>query len=403
MPSFRCKIVTPDGRTVEKILVGESRLDLKEHLEREGNFVIAVKGADGLASIVSGQRTGKRIKLKDLLVFNQEFSVLIKAGLPVVGALNIIIEKGGRDELTRVLIDIRNDVNAGASLSEAFGKYSHLFSTLYVSSLKAGEKSGNISSAILRYIEYIKKVAEIRKKIVSASVYPLILTLVSIFTILFLLVYVVPSFTGTYFATGTQLPTLTLFLVSFSNTVKDHFIYLILFAIALFVAYRAYSRTEKGRIAMDRFKLSIPFLGSIYIQYALSKMTRTLATVLQGGMPLLDSLRLSTGTVDNTFLKLKLKEAAEDIEKGSGFSESVSKTGAFPKLALGMLEAGEKSGALEQVLNDISDFYDSEIDERLSVLTSSIEPALMIIMGLVIGFIVLAMYMPIFQMAGTVR
>lgn len=403
MPSFRCKIVTPDGRTVEKILVGESRLGLKEHLEREGNFVIAVKGADGLASIVSGQRTGKRIKLKDLLVFNQEFSVLIKAGLPVVGALNIIIEKGGRDELTRVLIDIRNDVNAGASLSEAFGKYSHLFSTLYVSSLKAGEKSGNISSAILRYIEYIKKVAEIRKKIVSASVYPLILTLVSIFTILFLLVYVVPSFTGTYFATGTQLPTLTLFLVSFSNTVKDHFIYLILFAIALFVAYRAYSRTEKGRIAMDRFKLSIPFLGSIYIQYALSKMTRTLATVLQGGMPLLDSLRLSTGTVDNTFLKLKLKEAAEDIEKGSGFSESVSKTGAFPKLALGMLEAGEKSGALEQVLNDISDFYDSEIDERLSVLTSSIEPALMIIMGLVIGFIVLAMYMPIFQMAGTVR
>ncbi|MBN1102829.1 MAG: type II secretion system F family protein [Deltaproteobacteria bacterium] len=403
MPRFRCKMNTPDGRVVEKILIGQSKSLLREHLEKEGHFVIEIQGADGLASLLSGENRGRKIKLKNLLIFNQEFSVLIRAGLPVVAALNIIIEKSGRDEITHVLSDIRNEINGGASLSEAFGKYSHLFSTLYVSSLKAGEKSGNIASSILRYIEYIKKVAEIRKKIIAASVYPLILTLVSISAILFLLVYVVPSFTSAYMQADTQLPRLTLFLVGFSNTIKGNFLYFLLLLGMLTVGYKSYQRTESGRAALDKLKLQIPFLGSIYIHYSLSRMARTLATVIHGGMPLLDSLRISIGALDNQFLKQRLLEASEEIEKGMGFTESISKTGAFPKLALGMLEAGEKSGALEQVLNDISDFYDGEIDESLSVLTSSIEPVLMVVMGLIVGFIILAMYMPIFQMASTIR
>jgi type IV pilus assembly protein PilC len=403
VPTFRCKLATPDGRSIEKTLIAQSKLALKDHLEREGSFVIEIQRTDGLPSFVKGGRPRKKIKLKDLLVFNQEFSVLVKAGLPIVSALGIIIEKGEKGELTQILTDIRHDVNAGSSLSEGFAKYAHVFSNLYVTSLKAGERSGNIAAAISRYIEYIKKVTEIRKKIIAASVYPLILTVVSIFAILFLLIYVVPSFTGTYFEAGTQLPKLTLILVGFSNAVKDHFLYFFLLLAALVFGYQYFRRTEQGRATLDKLKLQIPFVGPIYVRYALSKMSRTLATVLHGGMPLLDSLRVSSGTVDNYYLKEKLDEAASNIEKGSGFAESISKTEAFPKLALSMLEAGEKSGALEQVLNDIADFYDSEIDESLSVLASSIEPALMIIMGLLIGFIVLAMYMPIFQMAGTIR
>lgn len=403
MPTFKCRLLTRNGQKMERTLIAQSRTALEGRLGREGFFVVQIQRSDGLVSMIKGGMPGKRIRMKDLMAFNQEFSVLIKAGMPILSALDVIIDKRRTDELTRVLTEIRNDVSAGSSLSEAFGRHSHLFSGLYISSLKAGERSGNISSSITRYVEYIKKVLEIRKKIVTASVYPVILTVVSIFAILFLLIYVVPSFTETYFQAGTELPKLTLFLVAFSGTLRDHALLLLMTAAVLVFACRAFATTEKGRITVDRLKLGIPFLGSIFVDYSLSRMARTLATVLHGGMPLLDSLRISTGALDNHFLKEKLETAAGEIEKGTGFSEAISNTHAFPGLALSMLEAGEKSGALEQVLNDMADFYDSEIDGRLSILTSSIEPALMVIMGMLIGFIVLAMYMPIFQMAGTVK
>jgi type IV pilus assembly protein PilC len=396
-------MLTRDGQSLERTLIAQSRRSLEGHLEREGFFVVEIRRSDGFGGLIKGGLPGRKVRLKDLMAFNQEFSVLIKAGLPIISALNVIIEKRGNDEFTRVLTEVRNDISAGSSLSDAFGRHGHHFSDLYISSLKAGERSGNISSSLARYISYIKKVLEIRKKIVTASVYPVILTAVSIFVIVFLMVYVVPSFTGTYLEAGTELPWLTLFLVDVSHRLKDNFLSLLLAAGLLALGCRAFAGTEKGRVAVDRFKLGIPFLGTIFIDHSLSKMSRTLATVLQGGMTLLDSLRVSSGTLDNQFLKEKLERAAQDIERGTSFSEAISKTRAFPKLALSMIEAGEKSGALEQVLNDIADFYENEIDSRLSILASSVEPALMVVMGLIIGFIVLAMYMPIFQMAGTIQ
>jgi type IV pilus assembly protein PilC len=396
-------MLTRDGQSLEKTLIAQTKPSLNAQLEREGFFVIEIKRSDGVGALIKGGMVGKRVRLKDLMMFNQEFSVLIRAGLTIISALEVIIEKRGSDEFTRVLTEVRNDISSGSSLSDAFGKHPHLFSALYIASLKAGERSGNIPSSLARYIGYVKKALEIRRKMVTASVYPIILTAVSVFVILFLMIYVVPSFTGTYLEAGAKLPALTVFLVESSHRLKEYFLVILLIAALLALGYRAYAGSEKGRITVDRVKLGIPFLGSLFIDYSLSKMSRTLATVLQGGMPLLDSLRVSSGTLDNEFLKAKLDRAAEEIEKGAGFSEAVSNTKAFPRLAMSMLEAGEKSGALDQVLNDIADFYDNEIDGRLSILTSSVEPALMVIMGLLIGFIVLAMYMPIFQMAGTIQ
>jgi len=402
MPRYRYKISTPNGNIIEKTLTASNKASLKEFLEREGNFILSVQREEGFGSFLKSGRTRKRVKLKDFYVFNQEFSVLLKAGLPIVPALNTIIEKGSTDELTKTLTDIRKDISGGASLSEAFRNYSHMFSNLYVASLQAGERSGNIGLAITRYIDYMKKISEIQQKVISASVYPIILTLVSIFSVLFLLIFVVPSITKTYFDAGTQLPGLTLMLVNTTELLKSNIIYIILFLIAIIIGYKYSKRTESGGIYLDKFKLKIPFLGSLYINYSLSKLTRTLATVLSGGMPLVEAIRISSGTIDNSYLNIKLEEAADSIEKGVGFSESLSNTGAFPSLALRMIEAGEMGGALEKVLDDIADFYEGDVDTKISILTSSIEPALMIVMGLLIGFIVLAMYMPIFQMAGTV-
>ncbi|MBW2130215.1 MAG: type II secretion system F family protein [Deltaproteobacteria bacterium] len=397
MPTFRCKISTKAGHTIEKTLISSGKNALKAHLEKEGYFVIDIRRVEGLGGILRHRR---RVRGREFQVFNQEFAVLIKAGLPILGALNIIIEKRGEGEFTQILEEIRKEIAGGASVSEAFGKYAHVFSNLYVATLQAGEKSGDMPLAIRRYVDYLKKVNKIRQKVISASAYPLILLLASTFVVFFLLTYVIPSFTRTFFDAQVQMPALTMALIGASFFIRSHLLIITGFFLCLVLGYVFYRKSETGRKRLDSLKLHWPFLGDLYRHYSLSKFSRTLAMVLHGGTPLVDSLRISSGPLDNVFIKNALEIVADNIEKGKGFSEALGETGIFPGLALSMIEAGEKSGALEQVLEEVADFYEADVDTGLSILTSSIEPALMIIMGLLIGFIVLAMYLPIFQMAG---
>ena len=403
MPAFRCRIAAKDGNILEKTLIADSKASLKKHLEQEGNFIFKIERAGGLRAYLKNIGFRKSFKSKDFLAFNQEFSVLIRAGLPIVTALDAIIEKESESGLNEILKDIRNDVSAGGSLSGAFDKYAHVFSKLYIASLQSGEKSGDIPLAILRYIEYMKKMAEIKQKVVAASVYPIILSAVSIFTVLFLLVYVVPVFTRTFFEAGTQLPKITMALVSFSNMLRLNYIY-ILFSIGCLVVGLIYlQKSDTGRMYSDRWKLMMPFIGELYRNYAASKISRTLSTVLGGGTPLVISVKISSDVLENQFLKIRLEDLIQQLEQGSGFSEALSKVKIFPVLAVRLIHAGESSGSLEQVLNDVAEFYDNDVDTKLTMLTTAVEPALMIIMGLLIGFIVLAMYMPVFQLAGTVN
>lgn len=402
MPTFRCKMAVPSGRIIEKTLIADTHGALRRHLEEEGNFVLEIRKTEGIRIVLKRGPGKRRFRPKDFLAFNQEFAVLVKAGLPIISALEAIIERGGQGELIEILKDIRNDVSGGESLSAAFEKYSHIFSKLYVASLQAGEKGGNIALAISRHIEYMKKVSEIKQKVITASVYPVILTVVSVFSLLFLLIYVVPSFTKTYFEAGTQLPPLTMVLVNFSNWVKSNFVILALIGASAAAGFSYAKRTERGRVRVDQFKLRVPFLGAVYLHYSLSKLARTLSTLLGGGTPVLEAVRISSGTLGNQLLKMQLDNVCDGLEQGEGLSEALSKTGAFPALAVRMIAAGEGSGALEQVLDDMAQFYERDVDTKLTVVTSAIEPILMIVMGLLIGFVVLAMYMPIFQMAGTI-
>lgn len=395
-------MATASGRVIERTLLADTKASLQEHLEREGNFVIEIKRSGGLALLFKGGGRRRRVKAKDLITFNQEFSVLVKAGLPIISALDAIIEKGGRTELTAVLKEIRGDIAGGESLSGAFGKYDHIFSPLYVAALQAGEKVGNIPQAIARHIAYMKKMAEIKRKVVTASVYPVILTAVSIITLLFLMIYVVPTFTKTYFDAGTKLPGMTLMLVNFSNLITSNAVYILSFFLCAAAAFNIMRKSDDGRVRIDRLKIKVPFIGQVYLHYSLSKTTRTLSTILKGGTPLLESARIAFGAMNNAFLKIRLDGVLKALEEGGGFSESLSKVEEFPNLAVRMIGAGESSGALEEVLDDIAEYYEGDVDTKLSILTSAIEPALMITMGLLIGFIVLAMYLPIFQMAGTV-
>ncbi len=403
MPTFRCKITTPGGSIEEKILIADSKDALIEQLESDGKFALEIQKSGGLSTLFENVRSRRRrFKTKDFFSFNQEFLVLIKAGLPIVAALDSITEKDDEGELNKLLKDIREDIAKGESLSGAFGKYTNIFSNLYISSLQTGEKSGNLTLSISRYLDYMKKTDEIKKKVISASVYPLILIVASIFVLIFLMVYVVPVITNTFLETSSKLPAITEMLLGVSNMIRSNFLYIVLFAIFLVGLFSFLRRTEAGRMNIDKLKLMIPFFGELYINYSTSQITRAMSTMLFGGMPLIDSIKISLGTLNNQVLRGRLKDVTENLEQGVGFSESLSMAKTFPSMAVRMIDAGESSGALEQVLNDVADFYDNDVDAKLSILASAIEPALMVFMGLMIGFIVLALYLPIFQLAGTI-
>ncbi len=403
MPTFHCKITTHGGSIEEKTLIADSKSSLVKQLESDGNFVLEIQKIGGFKKLLENVKLKRRrVKTKDFFSFNQEFMVLIRAGLPIVSAFDSIIEKDDESDFNRLLKDIREDIATGESLSGAFGKHANVFSNLYISSLQTGEKSGNLTLSISRYLDYMKKTAEIKKKVISASVYPLILIAASIFVLIFLMVFVVPVITETFLETTTRLPVITEILLSVSDMFRSNFLYIFLFGMFISGSIAFIRKTEAGRMHIDKLKLKIPFFGELYINYSTSQIARAMATMLSGGMTLVDSIKISLGTLNNQILRLRLEDVTNALEQGGGFSESLSMAKTFPDMAVRMIGAGESGGALEQVLDDVADFYDNDVDAKLSILTSAIEPVLMIFMGLMIGFIVLALYLPIFQLAGTV-
>ncbi len=402
MPTFRYKIAVPGGQIKEKTVLADSPASLKQKLESEGNFVLDIARAGGDRHFNLRLRWGKQIANKDFFSFNQEFSVLLKAGLSVVAALGAIIEKNEEGELRNLLLEIRQDITTGESLSGAFDKFSHLFSKLYVMSLRAGEKSGDIPTTLSRYLDYMKKTAELKRKVISAAIYPIILLVVSTSVLFFLMIYVVPTIAGSFLESGNKLPEMTSLLIAASTLIRNHILVVGLSGICLGLIGIYAVRTVPGRLFFDKQKLKVVFLGPLYRNYITSMFCRTLSTLLGAGIPLLEAVQISNGTLTNQALKSQLAQVVKQLAEGGGFSESLRLTDTFPKLAVRMIDAGETGGALAKVLSDVADFYEGDVDTKLSVLTSAIEPMLMVFMGLVIGLIVLGLYLPIFQMAGTI-
>lgn len=394
--------MTPQGTYETRSLTAGSKEDLKLRLEQEGHFIYKIKRKDPLSLSLRPAIASRKFKLRDFFSFNKEFAVLIRTGLPIVNALDTITEKSKANELHSILQQVRYDVSTGESLSEAFAKYPRHFSGIYLSALQAGERSGDIPDALSKHSDYLKKIMALRRKLVTASVYPLILSIASIAVLLLMLVWVVPSFTQTYFESDTPLPAITTLLITFSNALRSYFVYLILAGIALLIGFQWAKRQEVFGVRFDQLMLNLPYTGRIYRSYATALFTRTVAMILSAGAPLIESIGLAAGALNNRFLQAQTAAVVARITEGAGFSEALEETGEFPHLAVRMIAAGESGGELEQVLLDAADFYDDEVDVMLSALSSGIEPALMLIMGLLIGFMVLAMYLPIFQLAGTV-
>ena len=401
MALYTCKLGSSDGKVIVKEIEGTSGESLRQSLEERGFFVFEVKKKP-LQFLLDKGIARKKISNKELLTFNQEFLVLIKAGLPIIQAFDTILDRAGKGKLPEILRDVREDIRGGAALSDAFEKFPAAFSHLYIASIRAGEKTGDLPLTIRRYINFVKKTETIRKKVISAMFYPAILVVVATMAITILLLYVVPTFSKIYADSGSQLPGPTLVLMATTNFLKKYLLLLIggiIVSISLFVRW---SETEAGRFKVDALKLWIPYMGSVFLKYSVSAFTRTFATVLGSGIPVVESLKMSVGTLNNKVLERKLLHAVVKVEEGTSLSVALEGEKIMPPLAIRMLGVGEATGSLEEMLGDISEYFEDDIEANLHIITTAIEPVIMIVMGIVVGAIIITMYLPVFKIGTTV-
>jgi type IV pilus assembly protein PilC len=401
MALYTCKLGSTEGRIIIKEFEAANPEILQVSLEDQGFFVFEIKRKPFQFLWDKGKKRQK-VDNKTLLTFNQELLVLIKAGLPIIQALDTILERYERGALSDILKEVRENVKGGMALSDALEKYPKAFPHLYVASVRAGERTGDLPLTIRRYIAFLKRVEDVRKRFVSALVYPSILVTVASVAIVFLLVYVVPTFSQVYADAGSQLPLPTRILIAFSTTLKHYFPFLIALVAGVWMALRRWTATERGRYFTDDLIIRLPFVGEVFSKFAVTSFTRTLATVIGSGIPIVESLKMSVGTLNNVVLERRLLQAVVKVEEGMSLSNAIESVKFMPPLALRMLGVGESTGSLEEMLNDISEYFEADIDARLHLLTTAIEPAIMVIMGLVVGVIIVTMYLPVFKIAGTV-
>lgn len=401
MPVFQCKIGTADGRILEREFEAPDRQSLLENLEEQGFFVFQVRRAalkGWLGAAGAGRLSGRRF-----LTLNQEMVVLIRSGLPILQVLDTLVERMEAGRLLDVLREIRADVKGGAALSDAFGRFPGMFPQLYVASLRAGEQSGDLPVTLARYITYQKRIEAIKARVRSATFYPALLAIAVVAVLAFLLLYVIPSVAQVYSDASAELPWLTRLVIGLSNGLVTALpLWLPLLIVGGFALRRA-ARTERGGYLLDRWKLKLPFFGTLFVEYALSSFCRTLATTLASGITAVQSMQMAKGVLNNRLLEEKMAAAIRKIQEGTRISDALEQTEAFPVIALRMIGVGESSGSLGEMLTDVADYYESEVERRLDRLSTLIEPLIMLIMGLLVGGIVVAMYIPIFQLAGTVR
>ena len=395
---FVCRLGLPDGRVVKEVHHGSDALALSADLERQGIHVFDLhpRGLPAGFSLPSLRRRA-RVPAMEFLIFNQELASLLKAGLPLLQALGVMLERMREGRFKEVVTDVRDRVKAGEELSEAFGVYGDLYPRLYPASLKAGERSGELERVLRRFIRYLKLVGDARKRVVSALVYPAVLVGVSIGMIVVLAVGVVPKFQEFFTTLGVDLPLITKITLGTSLFIADNLPWIVLGLGAAGIALWQWKGTAPGRLALDRAKLRLPFLGSVLHRFALSEFCRSLATLLAGGIPLVPSLEVATQAVGNAHIRDRLEPTLKTVREGGAFHQALEVSEVFPPLAIDMVKVGETTGALDEMLTNVSDFFDEEVETRLGRVLSLLEPLMLVFLGIVIAVLLVSIYLPLFS------
>ena len=403
MAVFAYRVARPDGSTLEGQIEGDEEPLVRAKLESQGLLIFKLQRRGAAASRpVFRVSAFSGLPLGEFLVFNQELLALVKAGLPVLRVWDLLIERARHQGFQQSLRMIRQDIRGGSSASEALAKHPGYFSELYVATIRAGEQSGNLVEVLQRFIVYLKLMIGVRQKVSKALAYPAFLILVGVAVVGFLLSYVMPTFISVYADTAKSLPAATQFLIDFVSTAKVYVLPGLATAVVFLLIGRTYYRTSRGRLLIDQLLLRTPLLGMIFVKHHTIQLARTLGTVLAGGTPLVDALQITKSAISNRYITVGLGNAVDEIREGTTLAAALDQPKVFPKLAIEMLSVGEETGSLEGMLHDVAEFYEGDLDLRLTQLTTWIEPALLLIMGILVGGIVIVMYLPVFQMAGNV-
>jgi type IV pilus assembly protein PilC len=405
MAEFICRLGTPAGEVVTRTVEAPGVNEARARLEREGFrvFNVTPPKTSGVTTLTRlGGRGGQpRVKANDFLIFNQQLAALVRAGIPILQAIAMLRKRAASARLRQVLGDVEEQIRGGAALSQAFASQGSIFPRIYTASILAGERSGALDEVLLRYVTYMRRNVALRRKIRGALAYPLFLLFASGCMVTFLTVYVVPRMSDLFSGFGTELPIVTQIVLGLSRWLSSNVFWFGPLFIGGAIALFLWSRTELGRMKVDALILKLPLAGNLVIQLSIAQATRSLATLLAGGITLVESWEIAAESITNRELRRRSSAILPMIREGRSFTESLESAKWVPLLAVDMAGIGERSGSLREMLDEVAVFYDAESEVRLEQLTTTLEPAILVVMGGIVVTILLAIYLPIIQSIST--
>jgi type IV pilus assembly protein PilC len=391
---YVCKVGTAAGEVVERKFTAPDEASLRADLEQQGYYLFSVRRGLGLGALPLRRR---RIRTSLLLVFGQELAALLKAGLPLLQSLDVMLERQRDPLFRRSLVELRDRVKSGTSLSDAVRAEGELYPPIFAASLTAGERSGALEEVLRRFVQYLRLNQTLKKKAISASVYPAILMTLMLGLATILLVFVIPEFRDFYGALGGELPLATRVLMQVAGAARAYFPWLVLGAVGGAVAFSLLLRRPGAGAALDRALLRLPYLGGLMRMYATSQLARTLATLLSGGLPLLNALEVAAASIGNRAMAAAVLAATPQIREGRSLMAALESTGMVDHLALEMVKVGEQTGALVEMLGNLAAFYDEELETRMATVLALVEPLMLVLMAGMVAAMLLAFYLPLFQ------
>jgi type IV pilus assembly protein PilC len=400
MGEFVCRVADATGRVYSHIEAAGTQAEARQKLADRGLYVYSVENRNRMLSGVLQAKSNRQVGGSDFLILNQQFNTLIKAGLPILRALDLLAERASSPRLRPIIGQIRDRVREGKSLSEAVAE-AGVFSKVYSTAILAGEKSGNLSGVLDYYIAYQKVSTGVRKKILATLVYPVLLITVACVVVTYLVTVVIPKFALLYRDMNVELPTATRVLIALTVDYRPVIVGIVAVLFLLSVGLFFWSRSEQGGEAFDRLKFRLPMIGDTSLKFQVAQFCRTLSTLLTGGTPLVAGLQTAGDAMQSPLLRGSITRATQMVREGDSLNTALAATQIMPELALDMIEVGESSGALAPMLTSVAEFYEEEVNLRLSAMVSLIEPAILIFMGMLVAFILISLYLPIFSFSMT--
>ena len=395
MAEFVIKLADERGRVQEQVQTASTAEELRARFAHAGYHVFSVRARSGFAGLKR-----RKVKLEPFLIFNQQFLTLIKAGLPILGALQMLAKNQKNAHFAGQLDDISARVKTGESLSAAFEAQSG-FPVMYTTTLLAGERSGNLQEVLERYVSFQRISLTFKKKLITSLIYPCVLMVLVSALVGFMFAYVVPQFAKLYDQLGSKLPVMTVALLSFSKWLNRNLLWIVLIGLAIGAGAYRLARTERGRDFVDGFRIKMPVFGKIWLKYQVALFARTLSTLLTGGLPLVPSLETAARSISSRRVSKAVVSSIATVREGKSLAESLERTNIFPDLASEMITVGEQTGALPAMLNSVAEFFEEDVATALTASLALIEPAILILMGVVVVFILISLYLPIFSLGST--